>query len=542
MRVCLYVRVSTARQAERDLSNPDQLGQLRKWCDSNGHKVVREYREEGASGTTDKRPEFQKMINEAIQTPSPYEAVLVYDLSRFSRNLEHQGKYIRILEVAGVKLISITQPLQKGATGEFITNILGSTNAFYSAQLGERVSGAMIENAKRGYANGARPPYGYKTVATEDMGKQGFKKRIVIEPAEAEVVKRIFGLYLTGHKGQSFGMKAIATHLNERGITRRGKKWTKSKVHELLCNRAYIGELYFNKVNAKLRIERPKSEWVVIKVEPIVSEDVFLRAEKRRHLSSPKITAPRLVNSDILLSGLLKCGNCGAGLTTQHGNGNGGRYRYYKCFTRASKQNNACDCPNLPMDKFNSLVLQKVADSVVVPERVALIMAEIKKSEKAGQLDGSVKLRELQNELNAVNVAINRLTDAIEKGIAISGEILTRSHALRTRKQDITIEMASLRGKREMPLKNLNPKHLAAVIEALRTKLLDMDSGFSKKYLNAIVKVITVKGRGARIEGDNGDLVHVIKSEQEPIESVPSIVPKWPTTNTKSPLKSVGSY
>jgi len=60
MRVCLYVRVSTARQAERDLSLPDQLKQLHKWCEANGHAVVQEFREEGVSATTDQRPEFQK--------------------------------------------------------------------------------------------------------------------------------------------------------------------------------------------------------------------------------------------------------------------------------------------------------------------------------------------------------------------------------------------------------------------------------------------------------------------------------------------------
>lgn len=527
MRVCLYVRVSTAKQAERDLSLPDQLKQLRGWCKANGRVVVKEYVEEGVSGTTDQRPEFQKMISEAIKTPSPYDAVLVYDLSRFFRNVELQGKYIRILEAARVKLISITQQFQQGATGDFLANVLGSTNAFYSAQLGERVKGAMVENASRGYVNGSRPPYGYKTVETQDIGKQGLKKRYAVDPAEAGIVKKVFALYLTGYKGKTLGTKAIAAHLNERGITRRGQKWTRSKTHELLSERAYIGELFYNKYNSKLKVKRPASEWVLIKVEPIVSVDVFLRAEKRRHSSSPKVTAPRLVNSPTLLTGLLKCGRCGAGLTTA--TGKGGRYRYYKCFTRLGKHNNGCDCPNLPMEKMDTLVLNKVADNVLFPERVALIMAEMRKREKAGQSDGDVMLGKLQRELNAVNVAINRLTGAIEKGIAISEEIVARSHSLRTRKQDITLEMASLRGKKEMPLKNLNPKHLAEATAALKAILLDKEGGFSKKYLKAIVRVITVKGRTARIEGDNGDLVKVIKSGRERVDTVPSIAPSWPT-------------
>ncbi len=529
MRVCLYTRVSTARQAEQGLSLPDQRKQLHKFCDDNGHAIIREYCDEGVTGTTDHRPEFQKMISDALKKPSPFEAIVVYDLSRFFRNVELQGTYIRKLKAVGVRLISMTQQFQQGATGDFMTTILGGTNAFYSAQLGERVSGAMIENATRGYANGARPPYGYKTVATAEMGKQGFKKRLAVDPAEAGIVKMVFDLYLHGYKGKSLGVKAISAHLNERGITRRGQKWTRSKVHELLCNRAYIGEHYFNKVNSKLRIQHPKSEWVPVKVEPIVSEDIFYRAEKRRHLSSPKITAPRLVNSDILLSGTIECGNCGAGFSTQHGNGNGGRYRYYKCNTRVSKQNDACDCPNLPMEKFDSLVLQRVSDKVIVPDRVALIMAAVLKSEKNGQSNVNATLGKLKQELNNVNAGINRLTDIVEKAPEVEDEILTRIRSLGIRRREIDREIATLKGQREIPLKIFNPTHLAEATAAIRAKLLDKESGFAKKYLNLIVKVITVKKRVARIEGDNGELVGVIKNAHEGLETVPPIVPSWPT-------------
>lgn len=62
MQVCLYARVSTSRQADNDLSIPDQLQQMRDWCRAHGHLVVTEYVEPGASATDDKRPVFQRMI------------------------------------------------------------------------------------------------------------------------------------------------------------------------------------------------------------------------------------------------------------------------------------------------------------------------------------------------------------------------------------------------------------------------------------------------------------------------------------------------
>ena len=75
MHVALYARVSTTRQADNDLSIPDQLRQLNEWCKANGHLVVHEYVEAGASATDDKRPIFQQLINDAMQKPQAFEAM-----------------------------------------------------------------------------------------------------------------------------------------------------------------------------------------------------------------------------------------------------------------------------------------------------------------------------------------------------------------------------------------------------------------------------------------------------------------------------------
>ncbi len=75
MNVALYARVSTTRQAENGLSIPDQLRQMRNWCERHGHVVVKEYVEPGASATDDKRPVFQTMVNDALMKPALFEAV-----------------------------------------------------------------------------------------------------------------------------------------------------------------------------------------------------------------------------------------------------------------------------------------------------------------------------------------------------------------------------------------------------------------------------------------------------------------------------------
>ena len=83
MAVALYARVSTTKQAEKDLSIPDQLKQMRDWCKRQGVGVAVEYVEPGASATDDRRPVFQQMIAEATREPAPFEAIVVHSLSRF---------------------------------------------------------------------------------------------------------------------------------------------------------------------------------------------------------------------------------------------------------------------------------------------------------------------------------------------------------------------------------------------------------------------------------------------------------------------------
>lgn len=86
MRACLYARVSTGRQADNDLSIPDQIRQMKAWCDQNNYQVVMEYKDEGASGTDENRPQFQRMLSDVCLSPSPVDIIVVYNLSRIYRN------------------------------------------------------------------------------------------------------------------------------------------------------------------------------------------------------------------------------------------------------------------------------------------------------------------------------------------------------------------------------------------------------------------------------------------------------------------------
>src|SRR5580693_4034175 len=110
-RAALYMRVSTGRQAEHDLSIPDQRSQLNSWCRAKGHVVVAEFIEAGASASDDRRPVFQQMIERACDGEHSFDLIVVHSYSRFFREAFEQEFYLRELAKHGVKVVSITQPV-----------------------------------------------------------------------------------------------------------------------------------------------------------------------------------------------------------------------------------------------------------------------------------------------------------------------------------------------------------------------------------------------------------------------------------------------
>src|SRR5262252_8558522 len=103
LRAALYMRVSTGRQAEHDLSIPDQRSQLKLWCRANGHSVVAEYVEAGASAGDDRRPSFQQMIERACDGEHAFDLIVVHSysqrglragiLSAQARQARRQGRF-----------------------------------------------------------------------------------------------------------------------------------------------------------------------------------------------------------------------------------------------------------------------------------------------------------------------------------------------------------------------------------------------------------------------------------------------------------------
>ena len=184
----------------------------------------------------------------------------MHSLSRFFRDSLGFALYERKLARLGIKVISITQQTADDPAGEMARRIFNVFDEYQSKENAKHTLRAMRENARQGYWNGSYPPYGYRVVHAEAMGNRGRRKRkLETDPSEAEVVNRIFELYLHGDQGQSLGMKGVATHLNRLGISMRGRPWRSQKVNEILSDTAYIGYFHFNQRDSKTLRMKPET-------------------------------------------------------------------------------------------------------------------------------------------------------------------------------------------------------------------------------------------------------------------------------------------
>ena len=224
---------------------------------------------------------------------------------------------IRRLRKNGVEVVSVTQPTGDDPSQDLMRQIIGVFDEYTSRENGKNVTRAMRESAKQGFWNGATPPLGYRIVEAERRGSK-IKKKLDVDPVEAETVRLMFRLYLEGDgKSGPLGVKDVAKWLNERGYrTRRGATFGVGPVHVILTNACYAtGKWPYGRRNSRTGGLHDPATVVEIDVPTLIPLDTFEQVKERLSSRNPKRTPPRVVNGPTLLSGLAVCASCGSGMT-----------------------------------------------------------------------------------------------------------------------------------------------------------------------------------------------------------------------------------
>ena len=525
-RVAVYARVSTTRQAEADLSIPDQIQQAHTWCELNGMTLVRRYVEPGASGTDENRPIFQEMLADARTKPRPFDIVLVHSLSRFCRDQYTYAVATKDLTRAGITLLSLTQPLGDNPIDQLVSTFLVGFDAYQSRENGKHTSRAMKENARQGFWNGSPPPFGYRTVEAGRRGEKVKKALTIFEP-EAEVVRRVFAMYL-GLEGRQYGIKAIVNQLSAENLRFRSKPFATSNVHRILKQETYAGSHWFNVREAKSGKTRPRSEWVAMEVPCIIERALFDRVQALLADRNPKKTPPRVVTGPILLTGVAVCAACGSGMTLRTGKFN--RYRYYTCAGRAQKGPTKCEGCSVPMDGLDTLVLDQLADCVFQPDRLTDLLRGYLHQSKDAEHERRQRLGRLKADLTETEGAIQQLLAMVENHLMelddpALAERLTQHKLRRSRLRDEIALANSASGTGSLSITPAKLDRLANVMrEALKTGPIE----FRRNYLRMFVHRIVVSRREVRISGPKAALAKAASSDvPAPGPEVLSFVREW---------------
>jgi site-specific DNA recombinase len=140
-------------------------------------------------------------------------------------------------------------------------------------------------------------------------------------------------------------VKDIASWLNAHGNTfQNGGLFYTSAVHAILTRETYCGTHYFNRHDSRANKERPREEWVAQEVPAIIPAKTFKRVQNALAERRPNVTPARISNSDVLLTGIVRCECCGSPLMVRTGK-SGRYYRYYACASHRLKGKVACSNP-----------------------------------------------------------------------------------------------------------------------------------------------------------------------------------------------------
>lgn len=367
--VAIYIRLS---REDGDKEESDSVGNQRKLLAEYIAKkedfiLYDVYVDDGYSGTNFNRPSFQKMI--ADIEDGKVNCVVVKDLSRFGRDYIDTGRYLeRYFPEMGVRFISVTDGIDSMKQAyDMLLPIKNIFNEQYARDISKKIQATVKSKQKAGEFIGAFTSYGYKKSPVD-------KNKLVIDDYAADVVRRIFSLYIQG-----YGKQRIAKLLNAEGILcpAEYKKvngenyknwnrlesttyWSYSTINSILHREMYVGNMVQGTKHQRMRSKQkkmPKEEWIVVENthEPIIDKATW---EKAQALLQKRTRDLDLETNKNIFAGFVKCGDCGRAMAKnmwRRADGSKTYSLYCGTYKRNGKQ--YCTPHTLPMAVLEDIVL-----------------------------------------------------------------------------------------------------------------------------------------------------------------------------------------
>ena len=388
----IYARYSSSGQREESIEG--QLRECREFARRNHITIIGEYCDHALTGTTDKRPEFQRMIRDSEK--KQFTKIIVWKIDRFARNRYDSAIYKARLKKNGVSVVSAKEGIPDGPEGILLESLMEGYAEYYSANLSQNVKRGMYESALKMQTLGQ---FVYGLRRAEDG-------RYEHDPETAPIVRRIFEEYISGKPATD-----IYRDLNNEGFrTIRGGPFNKNSLRRILQNQKYCGIYEY----ADIRVEDG--------IPAIVSKETFRKAQEMIKMHHEKPAAKK-IDGGFLLTGKLFCGHCGEIMSGDGGTSKSGKtYSYYTCNNHRKKK---CDKKRAPKQWIEDLVvesLEKIANDDKMINSFADHFMEWQAKKNTNN-----ELKSLEEQLKRVEGAIKNNLVAIDSGLNTES---IRSHLL----------------------------------------------------------------------------------------------------------------
>lgn len=450
MRVALYARVSTQRQAQTQTIE-QQLDRLRRHAQEQGWAVTPEriFRDDGYSGAVLGRPGLDGLRDCAAA--AALDAVLITAPDRLARNYVHQMLLLEELAGRGCQVVFVDRPMSQDPHDQLLLQIRGAVAEYERTLIAERMRRGRLNRLRAGQLlPWVRVPLGYQVDPQHPRDPAGVRR----DPATAALVEQLFAWYLE----EGATLLSVAARLHTLGIpSPTGKReWPRATIRGILQNRAYLGTAFGHRTRAttartrhsalvpvgsgRTHVARPEDEWLPVAVPALIAEETFARAQAKLAQNRAQASRNNTANQ-YLLRALVSCGDCRQGTrarTTWDGRS------YYVCTgLRRLDAAARCRARHIPAGQLEALVWADLVALVTAPDQLAAALARAQ--------GGHWVAQELQARLATVRTARGqvarqgqRLLDAYLDGVVELAEFERTKQELRRRDEQLRAQQGQL--------------------------------------------------------------------------------------------------
>lgn len=513
-RAAIYARFSSDLQDERSIG--DQIAVCRTYAERNGYSVVATFHDREMSGAIIQgRDGFQSLLRAAAG--GAFDAVIAESLSRIGRDQENRHAVLKRLTFAGVKLVTPSD----GVVTSMVNGIRAIIDSQYLEDLKVMTRRGMSARVREGLSGGGRA-YGYDVVPADTDGSGRGRRRI--NEAEAAIVRRIFAEYIDGRSALE-----IAAALNvDRVPAPRGDKWRANTIYGngqrgsgILRNELYAGELVWNRLRMVLdpdtekRVSRPnpESEWQRVAVPhlAIIDRPTFDAAQSNRERPAARDhhTRQRHVR---MLSGLLRCGACGAGMRSNGADRSGTRI----LCASVSESGTCSNSRRYYLAPIERTVVAGLKERMGSRAAIELYVKAFDEERRRLAHNSSGRRAELERSLEQAEKQIARAVDLVMRDVISEAEAAKRLLDLRHDRDRTALELASISDDRPVTLAPANVEAYLGELRELERVVNDRISegheDLAKSFRRMVDRVTIMQAPPGsapmvRVSGHLGDLL-----------------------------------